>query len=434
MHFIALLLTLFFGFQVYFLCVLTQIFRKTQKYQTKKFLEEHPVMFFFGPFYDHIYRQRYFNGLFIICVYAKNIARFIFGISCLLFIITTKHFKYEALDMVVSIVIFICVYTLISDLLPRLLSLKQAKNHFLVGSFFSSIYLTILFPFLHPYLKITQFVYTKESSSKEHQQLIKEKMYELLRESLPDKNLEANDKMLIESILKFKGRIVREIMIPRMDVFALPDSLSIKEAATLFLRENYSRVPVYTETLDEISGIVLYKDLFRFYLEAFEKNELNKLQEPIKTLATKAFYTPETRKISHLLQEFLQKQQHLALVVDEFGAIEGIISIEDLLEEIVGDIADEYDEEEENLFTPQQNAWIVSGRMSLFDIEQECNVKIPRLGDYDTIGGYIIHRSGMIPEPGLKIDHDDFEVEVLNSTDRQIKKVKITPRVKLTNE
>lgn len=259
-------------------------------------------------------------------------------------------------------------------------------------------------------------------------------MYELLRESLPDKNLEANDKMLIESILKFKGRIVREIMIPRMDVFALPDSLSIKEAATLFLRENYSRVPVYTETLDEISGIVLYKDLFRFYLEAFEKNELNKLQEPIKTLATKAFYTPETRKISHLLQEFLQKQQHLALVVDEFGAIEGIISIEDLLEEIVGDIADEYDEEEENLFTPQQNAWIVSGRMSLFDIEQECNVKIPRLGDYDTIGGYIIHRSGMIPEPGLKIDHDDFEVEVLNSTDRQIKKVKITPRVKLTNE
>lgn len=313
--------------------------------------------------------------------------------------------------------------------MPRLISLKTAKTLFLIGAPLTSLYLVLIYFILYPFLKVLNYKHSKQISTPEHKALIKEKIYDLIQESLPEKKLDANDRFLFESIINFKQRIVREVMIPRMDVFALPSTTSISEAAKLLQDENYSRIPIYEDSLDTVSGIVLYKDIFNLYLEAVEKNDFDKLKQPISTLSTKAIYTPETRKISNLLQEFLQKKQHLALVVDEFGAIEGVITTEDLLEEIVGEIVDEYDEDEENLFTQHQNSWIVDGRMSLYDIEQNCHVKIPRLGDYDTIGGYIIHRSGSIPTTKLKISHDDFDLEVLSRTDRQIKKVRITPRV-----
>ncbi|MCH9632975.1 MAG: hypothetical protein S4CHLAM6_13240 [Chlamydiae bacterium] len=427
---IALILTVFFALQVYLLCTLTQIFRKTQKLKTKQFLDDHAFIFFYGKIYDFFYKQRYFNGLFISCVFAKNIARFGFGVSAFIFISSLENFKLDWTSLPFILFGLLIAFILLSDLLPRLLTLRKAKIIFLGGGLLTSFYLAVLFPLLHPFLKITQYIYTKQSSTKEHLSLIKEKMFDLLKESLPDKNLEANDRLLIESILKFKERIVREVMVPRMDVFALPASMPIKEAAKTLKEENYSRIPVYEDSLDYIKGIVLYKDIFNYYMDTLESGKLELLEQPIGKLLTKSLYTPETRKISHLMQEFLQKQQHLALVVDEFGAIEGVVTIEDLLEEIVGEIADEYDDDEENLYTQQKDNWIVNGRMSLFDIEQNCHVKIPRLGDYDTIGGYIIHRAGTIPAPNLKINHDDFELEVISTTDRQIKKVKISPRQK----
>ncbi len=427
---IPLILTVFFAFQVYLLCTLTQVFRKTQKVHTKDFLNQHPIIFFYGKFYNLFYKKKYFNGLFVSCVFGKNIARFGFGVSSFILISSLESFRLDWTSLPFILFGLLLIYIFLSDLLPRLLSLKSAKANFLAGGLTTSFYLTILFPILYPFLKITQYTYTKQSSTKEHLELIKEKMYDLLRESLPDKNLEANDRLLIESILKFKERIVREVMVPRMDVFALPSTTSIGKAAKILKEENYSRIPIFEDSLDHIKGIVLYKDIFNFFMDSVESNNLDLLNEPISKLMSKAIYTPETRKISHLMQEFLQKQQHLALVVDEFGAVEGVITIEDLLEEIVGEIEDEYDNEVENLYTQQQNSWIVNGRMSLFDIEQNCHVKIPRIGDYDTVGGYIIHRAGSIPAPDLKINHDDFVLEVLSTTDRQIKKVRITPRTK----
>lgn len=427
---VGISLSIVFLFLVCFLCTLTQIFRLTHKYQAKQFLEEHPYLFFYNKFYDFLNRHRNFNGFFSSCVFAKNIARFGFGASSFLFISELESFKFNWTSLPFILLGLLLIYITISDLFPRLLSLKKAKVFFLFGGVLTSFYLMAIYLIIYPFLKIIHYHYLRETSTPEHRMLLKEKIYDLIQETLPDKNLEANDRMLLDSILNFKQRIVREVMIPRMDVFALPSSTPIKEAVKTLKEENYSRIPIYDDSLDSVSGIVLYKDLFNVYMDAIEKKQLQKLDDPISTLSSKPLYTPETRKISHLLQEFLQKQQHLALVVDEFGAIEGVITTEDLLEEIVGEISDEYDEDEENLFQQHQNSWIVDGRMGLFDIEQNCHVKIPRLGDYDTVGGYIIHRSGSIPNEKLQMSHDDFDLEVLSTTDRQIKKVRITPRVK----
>jgi len=139
-------------------------------------------------------------------------------------------------------------------------------------------------------------------------------------------------------------------------------------------------------------------------------------------------YTPETKKISMLLQEFRKKQMHLAVVVDEYGGTAGVVTIEDILEEIVGEIADEYDEDTELFSRLTTGTWLLDARMSIIDIEEELDIKIPQDADYDTIGGYIYHRTGTIPSRGFVIDHDDFKIEVMKSNERGVEKVKMTAK------
>ena len=139
-------------------------------------------------------------------------------------------------------------------------------------------------------------------------------------------------------------------------------------------------------------------------------------------------------KISQLLQEFRHKQIHLAIVVDEWGGTEGIVTIEDVLEELVGEISDEYDTSSELLYTKSPSGdWIVDAKMSIIDILEDLNISIPQGPEYDTIGGYIFHRAGTIPSKGWKIHHDDFELEVLGSNERAIEKIRITPHLEERN-
>lgn len=138
-------------------------------------------------------------------------------------------------------------------------------------------------------------------------------------------------------------------------------------------------------------------------------------------------YTPETKKISNLLQEFRKKQTHLAVVVDEYGGTEGIATIEDILEEIVGDIADEYDDQQALYVAQSDGSWIVDARMSILDAEEYLGVIIPQEGEYDTISGFIYHKAGAIPGRGFIIHQDTFEIEILRSNERCVEKVRIKP-------
>ncbi|MEM1283124.1 MAG: hemolysin family protein [Chlamydiota bacterium] len=218
-------------------------------------------------------------------------------------------------------------------------------------------------------------------------------------------------------------------MIPRVDVCSLESNTTIREAAKLLEGEGYSRVPVYEENVDNIVGILMYKDILSKFMEYEEKgNEATVLEAPISTIQKPPLYTPETKKISDLLQDFRKKQTHMAIVVDEYGGTEGIITIEDILEDIVGEIADEYDVEEDMFTSVADGTWIVDPRMSILDSEEQLGIKIPQDGDYDTIGGYLVHCAGEIPQQGFKVHSDEFEVEVLKSSQRSVEKVKVRPR------
>ena len=215
-------------------------------------------------------------------------------------------------------------------------------------------------------------------------------------------------------------------MVPRIDMFTLSDATSIKKAAQAFLEEGYSRIPVWKENVDNIVGALYYKDLLNLYFHASQSP--NDLNSPIKNLLKPIVYAPETKKISQLLQVFRNKQIHLAIVVDEYGGTEGIVTIEDILEELVGEIADEYDYDEESLFTIlPSGGWIVDAKMTIIDIEDELGINIPQSPEYDTVGGYIFHKAGAIPPKGWRLHQDDFDLEVLSSSERTVEKIRITP-------
>jgi CBS domain containing-hemolysin-like protein len=158
-------------------------------------------------------------------------------------------------------------------------------------------------------------------------------------------------------------------MIPRTEVFSLSATTTIREAAQKIKEEGYSRIPVYTQNLDTIIGLIMYKDLLNVTLGCVQNNQPAKLDNSIETLVKPILFTPKTSKVSHLLHEFRRKQTHLAIVVDEYGGTEGLITIEDCLEEIVGEIADEYDEEEGLYIAEADGGWIVDASMSLLDIQ-----------------------------------------------------------------
>jgi CBS domain containing-hemolysin-like protein len=250
-----------------------------------------------------------------------------------------------------------------------------------------------------------------------------QKLKQTLEESGLMDYLDTSDRKLMLSLASFKDKIAREIMMPRIKVFSLDIKSTVQTAVDAILKEGYSRVPVYEGNVDNIVGILLLKDLLSFYAST-ESDTDPRLQTSVEFLVKPATFTPETKKISHLLQEFRSKQTHLAIVVDEWG---GTVSIEDILEELVGEIADEYDTDEETFYAPlASGGWIVDARMAIKDIESELGISIPLSPEYDTLGGYIFHKAGEIPKVGYKIHHAAFDLEVLSSSERSVDKIKIS--------
>lgn len=338
---------------------------------------------------------------------------------------TNSKITWGALLLIALIII--CI-SLLLDYTMRVLVTYKPKAFLGISSFFSSIYLTICFPIVFLLLKLNQsFIKFNNEPDQNNHLLVRSKIEEILHESDLKMHLGFFEQKLLTSFLTFRGKLVKEIMIPRMDIFSIEGNISIREAAKKLAWQGYSRIPVYKEQLDNIIGVVLYKDVLDLYAESDKKpEEAIDLDSPLTSIVKPVLYAPENKKISQLLQEFRQKQSHLAIVVDEYGATEGIVTIEDILEELVGEIEDEYDFDEEQLFRQlADDTWIVDAKMSILDMEEKLGINIPHSTEYDTIGGYLSHRAGMIPSKGWKLQQDDFQIEVLSSDGRSLDKLQI---------
>jgi putative hemolysin len=231
--------------------------------------------------------------------------------------------------------------------------------------------------------------------------------------------IQTEERRLLQSIVDFGDTLVREVMTPRPDIVAIPESAAIGDLRALFREQEYSRFPVFKDSLDNIAGFVFIKDLVA--LGATDD------ARPIASLIRPAAVVPETKLVPELLKQFQVQQTRCAIVVDEYGGTAGLVTLEDLLEEIVGEIRDEYDVESETVVEEQDGTFVFSGKVSVDEVMDRLGVEIEREG-FETVGGYLLSHLGRMPYVGERFEVDGLEVEVLEVERRRITKVRLRRR------
>jgi len=239
----------------------------------------------------------------------------------------------------------------------------------------------------------------------------------MLEEGTRSGVIDSTEHELIQSIFEFTDTTAREVMIPRPDIVALNIALPRDRIVKTVLEEGYSRMPVYRETLDNILGVVYTKDL----LSVLEHSELILLEDIIRP----AYFVPETMKISRLMRELQERKMHMAVVIDEFGGVEGIVTMEDILEEIVGEIHDEYDEVLKDVESAQDGSFLVNARMPIAPFNERFGVALPENDEYETLSGFLNKLTGRIPELGEEIVHDRLVFAIVKKSQRRIRQVRV---------
>lgn len=230
--------------------------------------------------------------------------------------------------------------------------------------------------------------------------------------------LEKGERKMIFSIFRLGDTLAREIMIPRIDILALDVNTPLPEAVDALLQSGYSRVPVYKDSVDDIQGLLYAKDLLSIEREGNHPDNLNDLLRP-------AYFIPETKKVDELLAEMQAQRIHMAVVVDEYGGIAGLVTLEDIVEEIVGEILDEYDKAEEMLYQAiSDSEYVFHGRIDLDDFNDIMHSDLPR-EEADTLGGFIYSRIGRVPTGGESIHVNDLTLTVEQVSGRRIRKVRV---------
>jgi putative hemolysin len=227
---------------------------------------------------------------------------------------------------------------------------------------------------------------------------------------------EGQARQLLRSLVEFRETMVREVMTPRPDIVAIDANATIGDLLTVAREQQYSRIPVYNESLDNIVGMISIKDLILL--------DTADLSHSITPLIRPAHFVPETKLVPELLAEFQRKRIQAALVVDEYGGTAGLVTIEDLLEEIVGEIRDEYDTELEPIVEEGEGVYVFSGRTHVRELEERLRVKVEGDG-YETVGGYLLSHVGRVPAVGESFEIDGLSVEVVEAERRRIHRVRV---------
>jgi CBS domain containing-hemolysin-like protein len=229
--------------------------------------------------------------------------------------------------------------------------------------------------------------------------------------------IEQRERTMIDNILELEDISVREVMVPRTDMVALPTTTTVREAVDTIVREGYSRLPIYRETIDDIAGILYGKDLFPLIVRG-------RLDEEVGSFARPAYFVPESKKSDDLLRELQQQRVHIAIVVDEYGGTAGLVTIEDLLEEIVGEIQDEFDTEEQKIVLDGEGVALVAGTASIDDVNDALSLSLTT-EEVDTIGGLVYEKLGRVPVVGDHVQVNHALLTVVGANGRRITRVRV---------
>lgn len=312
------------------------------------------------------------------------------------------------------------VVLLFGEILPKV----YANQYAVAFSSFMSFplhYLSKLFAFLSvPLIKLTTIIDSRASTSNGH--ISVDELSHALDLTKAETPKEKEDRKILEGIVKFGNTDVKQIMKPRTDLEAIERSTKYSKLLSSMLECGFSRVPIYEESLDHIIGIVHIKDLLP-HMDAKDDFDWHRL-------IRKPFFVPESKMIDDLLEEFREKKVHLAIVVDEYGGCEGLVTLEDIIEEIVGDISDEFDEDEVVYSKLDDHNFVFEGKTNLKQFYRILKIEgsdfEKQKGEADTLAGFILELAGKIPEKNQRIDFENFKFTIESVDKRRIKRVKVT--------
>jgi putative hemolysin len=234
-------------------------------------------------------------------------------------------------------------------------------------------------------------------------------------------DLDADEKEMITSIFEFGETTAREIIVPRTDMVAHNIRESFAALTSLIKKKHFSRIPVFEENIDNIIGILYVKDLLPLLVD--EKKDVS---IDLRSLLRPAYFVPEQKNIDELLKEFQTEKIHIAIVVDEYGGTAGLVTLEDVLEEIVGEIQDEFDEEKPLILPRGENNWLISAKTPLEDIEEELAIEFPSTEDVETLGGLILAQLGAVPQEGARVICGPLRCQILRVTKQRIIEVQVS--------
>lgn len=327
----------------------------------------------------------------------------------------------------VIITLLLSYFTLVlGELVPKRLALQKAE----AVAFFAASPLTFLSKITHPFVKLLTWstniivrLFGLDPNA-ENENVTEEEIRMMVDVGEEKGTIQETEKRMINNIFEFDNKTVSDIMTHRTNILAIPVESTLKEIVHIVNVEKYTRIPVFEEDIDHIVGILHVKDLFQF-LENGEKDAFD-----LKEMVREPYYVLESIRIDHLFRDMQKNNVHLAIAIDEYGGTDGIVTIEDLIEEIVGNIFDEYDEPEldvKDLEEIDEFNYLMAGTINLYEVEDVLKIDFPTQ-DYDTLSGFIIGQLGYIPgmEERPAIEYEDIVFAVEEMDDRRIVKVKVS--------
>ena len=310
------------------------------------------------------------------------------------------------------------------EVVPKNLAAAHAEGWAMLVAPFIKLVSVILTPLVFLLTKLSDTVVRFSKKNEEEDPTITEDEFKILVNVGQEEGVfDESETEMINSIMEFDETYVKAIMVPRIDIVAVDVDDSINDVLRLIIDGGHSRIPAYEESIDNIVGILYAKDIFEHLNANFDELK-------VKELIRDAYYIPETKKVSDLLNELRLKKVHMAIILDEYGGTNGLVTIEDLIEEIIGDIQDEYDVEEDLIVMHSDNQLVADARAPIGDVEEafdmELDEEILEDSEADTIGGLAFEHLGGIPEVNDEVTVGRFLIRIVNVSGRRITKVEVT--------
>ncbi len=343
-------------------------------------------------------------------------------------LLTTRLSMEKGLDPTLILIINVVVVTLVilffSEIVPKVMAVRSAKAIVVKAALPLTFFYYLFYPLIQIFDVITHLLSNSLGVRMDKTKLSEAELRTLVDVGEEMGALKKDEKQMIHSIFEMSDTVAREIMVPRTDMVCIEKLATLNQVLAMVKDKLHSRIPVYAETIDNIVGILYLKDLMPYI------KRRNQTEFDLTKIVRPPYYVPEQKRINELLREYQTEKIHMAIVVDEYGGTSGLVTLEDVIEEIVGEIQDEYDKELPQFEKINDNTFLVNGSMLIDEINEQLNLDLPTEEGVDTLAGFLLGQFGSVPRSKEKVTYNGYEFIIEKATKKRIQQVRIFKKKK----